>query len=78
MSANGYAKDVLVTTEWVAEHLGDAKVVVAEVDEKRLDTPHTLNGTAVTDRWALAILENFRGDVPDVLREFGAPARVEN
>jgi seryl-tRNA synthetase len=37
---------------------------------------HTLNGTAVTDRWVLAILENFQGDVPDVLREFGAPERV--
>jgi len=24
----------------------------------------------------LAVLENFRGDVPDVLREFGAPATV--
>ena len=29
---------------------------------------HTLNGTAVTDRWALAILENFQGEVPEVLR----------
>jgi thiosulfate/3-mercaptopyruvate sulfurtransferase len=29
----GYAKDVLVTTEWVADHLDDASVVVAEVDE---------------------------------------------
>src|SRR5215210_5595243 len=28
-----YAKDVLVTTEWLAEHLGDESVVVAEVDE---------------------------------------------
>ena len=28
-----YAKDVLVTTEWLAEHLNDASVVVAEVDE---------------------------------------------
>ena len=37
---------------------------------------HTLNGTAVTDRWVLAILENFGGDVPDVLRHFGAPERV--
>jgi len=37
---------------------------------------HTLNGTAVTDRWALAVLENFQGDVPEVLREFGAPERV--
>jgi thiosulfate/3-mercaptopyruvate sulfurtransferase len=33
MSDNGYAKDVLVTTDWLAEHLGDANVVVAEVDE---------------------------------------------
>jgi seryl-tRNA synthetase len=38
---------------------------------------HTLNGTAVTDRWALAVLENFQGEVPPVLQEFGAPARVE-
>ena len=29
----GYAKAVLVTTEWLAEHLDDASVVVAEVDE---------------------------------------------
>jgi seryl-tRNA synthetase len=37
---------------------------------------HLLNGTAVTDRYVLAILENFGGDVPDVLREYGAPERV--
>ena len=37
---------------------------------------HTLNGTAVTDRWALTILENFGGDVPEVLQVYGAPARV--
>jgi thiosulfate/3-mercaptopyruvate sulfurtransferase len=30
---NGYAKPVLVTTDWVAEHLGDQGLVVAEVDE---------------------------------------------
>ena len=29
---SGYAKDVLVTTDWLAEHLG-AGLVVAEVDE---------------------------------------------
>ena len=45
-------------------------------DDKRLETPHTLNGTAVTDRWLLAILENFGGDVPDALQQLGAPARV--
>jgi len=33
MAENGYAKPVLVTTEWLAEHLDDDKVVVAEVDE---------------------------------------------
>src|SRR3954453_11113935 len=44
--------------------------------EKQPETPHTLNGTAVTDRWALAILENFGGEVPDDLQGYGAPARV--
>jgi thiosulfate/3-mercaptopyruvate sulfurtransferase len=29
----GYAKDVLVTTEWLADHLSDEGIVVAEVDE---------------------------------------------
>jgi seryl-tRNA synthetase len=37
---------------------------------------HMLNGTAVVDRMALAILENFQGDVPAVLRDYGAPDRV--
>jgi seryl-tRNA synthetase len=37
---------------------------------------HTLNGTAVTDRWALAVLENFQGEVPDVLRQYGAPDTI--
>jgi seryl-tRNA synthetase len=37
---------------------------------------HLLNGTAVTDRFVLAILENFGGDVPDALREFGAAERI--
>jgi thiosulfate/3-mercaptopyruvate sulfurtransferase len=33
MAENGYAKPVLVTTEWLAEHLNDENLVVAEVDE---------------------------------------------
>jgi seryl-tRNA synthetase len=45
-------------------------------DGKNVEPVHTLNGTAVTDRATLAILENFQGDVPDVLRPFGAPERV--
>jgi seryl-tRNA synthetase len=40
------------------------------------ETPHTLNGTAATGRWALAILENFQGKVPEALRPYGAPATV--
>jgi seryl-tRNA synthetase len=60
------------TTDFQARRSG----IRYRVDDKRLDTPHTLNGTAVTDRWALAVLENFGGEVPDVLREYGAPERV--
>ena len=39
---------------------------------------HTLNGTAVTDRWTLAILENFQGEVPEALHAFGAPERIKH
>jgi seryl-tRNA synthetase len=60
------------TTDYQARRSG----IRYRVDEKRLETLHTLNGTAVTDRWALAILENFGGDVPDVLQRYGAPAHV--
>ncbi len=45
-------------------------------EEGRLETPHTLNGTAATDRWVLSVLENFQGDVPDVLQEYGAPPKI--
>jgi seryl-tRNA synthetase len=61
------------TTDYQARRLG----IRHRAGEKQLETPHTLNGTAVTDRFLLAILENFRGDVPDVLREFGAPGKIE-
>ena len=42
---------------------------------------HTLNGTAATDRWLLAVLENFQREdgsveVPAVLQEHGAPAEI--
>jgi seryl-tRNA synthetase len=40
------------------------------------ETPHTLNGTVVTDRAVLALLENFQGEVPDVLWPYGASPRV--
>ena len=45
-------------------------------DDGSLATPHTLNGTAATDRWVLAVLENFQGKVPEALQQFGAPAEV--
>ena len=44
--------------------------------ERGVEPVHMLNGTAVVDRMALAILENFQGDVPDVLHAYGAPTRV--
>ena len=45
----------------------------------RPEVLHTLNGTAATDRWVIALLENGQRDdgsveVPEVLVQFGAPA----
>ncbi len=60
------------TTDFQARRSG----IRYRTEDGRLETPHTLNGTAATDRWVLAILENFQGDVPDALRQYGAPARV--
>ena len=42
---------------------------------------HTLNGTAVTARAMIAVLENFQESdgsvsVPDALVDFGAPSRL--
>ncbi|MBA2462643.1 MAG: serine--tRNA ligase [Actinobacteria bacterium] len=59
------------TTDFQARRLG-----IRYRGERGVEPVHTLNGTAVVDRMALAILENFGGDVPDVLRGFGAPERV--
>ena len=61
------------TTDFQARRLG---VRYRPEGQKGTEVVHTLNGTAVTDRWVLAILENFRGDVPDALKPFGAPDRV--
>jgi thiosulfate/3-mercaptopyruvate sulfurtransferase len=33
MGGDGYAKPVLVSTDWLAEHLEDDEIIVAEVDE---------------------------------------------
>ncbi|MDQ3859446.1 MAG: serine--tRNA ligase [Actinomycetota bacterium] len=49
--------------------------------EGGLEPVHTLNGTAVTARHMLAVLENFQGEdgsvaVPSVLTAYGAPATI--
>jgi seryl-tRNA synthetase len=59
------------TTDFQARRLG-----IRFRGEHGLEPVHTLNGTAVVDRVALAILENFQGEVPEVLQGFGAPATV--
>jgi seryl-tRNA synthetase len=59
------------TTDFQARRLG-----IRYRAGKSLEAVHTLNGTATTDRTLLAILENFQGEVPDVLRAYGAPATV--
>jgi seryl-tRNA synthetase len=59
------------TTDFQARRLG-----IRYRDGKNVATPHTLNGTAVTDRALLALLENFQGEVPDVLLSYGAPKTV--
>jgi seryl-tRNA synthetase len=60
------------TTDFQSRRLG-----IRYRGERGLEHPHTLNGTMVTDRALLAILENFQGAVPDVLQSYGAPAEVE-
>jgi seryl-tRNA synthetase len=59
------------TTDYQARRLG-----IRYRRNGSLEQVHTLNGTAVTDRWALAILENFQGEVPDVLKQYGAPNTI--
>ena len=50
--------------------------------ERGVEPLHTLNGTAVTARHMLALLENFQDEgggvtVPEALVRYGAPARIE-
>ncbi|HEY6583939.1 MAG TPA: serine--tRNA ligase [Gaiellaceae bacterium] len=59
------------TTDFQARRLG-----IRYRANSHTEFVHTLNGTAVTDRWVLAILENFGGEVPEALRGYGAPERV--
>jgi seryl-tRNA synthetase len=59
------------TTDFQARRLG-----IRYRGERGLEPVHTLNGTAVVDRMALAVLENFGGGVPEALQRYGAPERV--
>jgi len=61
------------TTDYQARRLG---IRYRPEGQKGTEFVATLNGTAVTDRFLLAILENFRGVVPEVLHPYGAPAAV--
>jgi seryl-tRNA synthetase len=59
------------TTDYQSRRLG-----IRYRGEHGLEHPHTLNGTMVTDRALLAILENFQGEVPEVLTQYGAPVQI--
>ena len=61
------------TTDYQARRLG-----IRFRREGKLEPVHTLNGTAMTARWLIALLENFQDEggeiaVPEVLTGFGAP-----
>ena len=64
------------TTDYQARRLG-----IRFRREGKLEPVHTLNGTAMTARWLIALLENFQDEggeiaVPEVLTGFGAPVRL--
>jgi seryl-tRNA synthetase len=65
------------TTDYQARRLG----IRHRGDAKQLAPVHTLNGTAVTARAMIALIENFQEEdgsvgIPDVLHEFGAPQKL--
>lgn len=60
------------TTDFQSRRLG----IRARGASGGIEPVHMLNGTAVVDRMALAILENFQGVVPDALLPYGAPASI--
>jgi len=64
------------TTDYQARRLG-----IRFRQAGKLEPVHTLNGTAMTARWLIALMENFQDEsgaiaVPSVLTEFGAPPRL--
>ena len=66
------------TTDFQARRLR----VRYRADGAKLQPVHTLNGTAMTARWLIALVETFQDEgggvqVPEVLWPFGAPHRLE-
>ncbi len=64
------------TTDYQARRLG-----IRFRREGKLEPVHTLNGTAMTARWLIALMENFQDEagaiaVPSVLTQFGAPPKL--
>ena len=59
----GYAKDVLVETDWVAEHLNDpdVKLVEVDVDTEAYDEGHAPG--AVGWNWTSQLQDNVRRDI---------------
>jgi seryl-tRNA synthetase len=65
------------TTDYQARRLA----IRFRSDTKQLAPVHTLNGTAVTARAMIALLENFQEEdgsvgIPEALHEFGAPRKL--
>jgi seryl-tRNA synthetase len=65
------------TTDYQARRLN----VRFRGDDGGLHVPHTLNGTAMTARWLIALVETYQRadgsvEVPDVLHRFGAPSQL--
>lgn len=65
------------TTDYQARRLG-----VRYRTEQGLRHPHTLNGTAMTARWLIALLETYQDEggavtIPEPLVRLGAPAHLE-
>jgi len=65
------------TTDYQARRLG-----IRFRDGSSTRHPHSLNGTAMTARWLIALLESYQDaggavEIPEVLWAFGAPHRLE-
>ena len=66
------------TTDFQARRL---EIRVRPAGGGKPETLHTLNGTAVTDRWVIALLENGQREdgsiaLPETLAAYGAPASL--